>query len=255
MVKHLWTYVYDDTPKPHVHPLQTPGGRLLTRVSPPDHPWMRGLWFAVKFVDGVNFWEENPHDPAGFGIQRQVGPSRIDWVGPDGEVALTEQRTVDHRDLTGTAYALDWTTSLTAAGADHDVVLDRTPYTTWGGYGGLVLRGAGDWEDTRILLPDGSEHRRPEGIPAAWADLSNNDAGIAFLDHPDNPRHPVPWYGATRSRVYGDGWSNYLNAAFLFHEPMTLRAGQPLTFRYRVIVHDDRWDAGTVQQAWEDWTR
>ena len=32
------------------------------------------------------------------------------------------------------------------------VVLDRTPFTTWGGYGGLAFRGAGDWTDTRILL-------------------------------------------------------------------------------------------------------
>lgn len=258
MTLRFWNHEYDDTPKPHVHPLRTPGGKTLTRVSPPDHPWMRGLWFAVKFVDGVNFWEEKPSEQGGFGIQRQVRPGRVHWLRPDGSVAIDESRTLDHRDLSGTAYAIDWTTTLTpvtaASDAARDVVLDRTPYTTWGGYGGLVIRGAPDWTDTTIVLSDGSEHRRPEGVPARWADLSNDEGGIAFLDHPDNARHPVPWYGATRSRVYGDGWSNYLNAAFLFHEPLTIAAGTSLTLRYRVMVHDGRLTPGAIDDAWHSWT-
>lgn len=247
MPRHLWTHQYDGTPKPHLHPVTAPGGTVLTRVSPPDHPWMRGVWFAIKFVDGVNFWEEAPGTE--FGTQVQSRPGRVDWVRPDGSVALREQRTVDHVDLSGTAYAIDWTTTLVA---EQDTVLDRTPYTTWGGYGGLVIRGAAEWEDTRILLAgSGEPHRRPEGVPARWADLSNDEAGVTFLDHPANVRHPVPWYGATRSRVYGEGWSNYLNAALLFHEPLTLAGGEPLRLRYRIVVHDGAWDAGQADAAWE----
>ena len=45
---------------------------MLTRVEPPDHPWQRGVWFVVKFVDGDNFWEEL--DPPGYGVQRHAGP-------------------------------------------------------------------------------------------------------------------------------------------------------------------------------------
>ena len=198
----------------------------------------------MKFVDGVNFWEEVPPH----GTQREAGDGRIDWVGPDGEMSLVEQRTVETDGAT-----IDWTTVLTPPG-DRPVLLDRTPYTTWGGYGGLAFRGAGDWEDTRILLDDATQHRRPEGVPSRWCDLSGPDAGVAFLDHPDNPRHPVPWYGATRSRVYGDDWANFVNAAFLFSEPLVLPPGVVLRFRYRVVVHDGTWDAGRVRQAWEAWT-
>lgn len=238
------------TTKPHLHPVHAPNGRLLTRVSPADHPWQRALWFAVKYVNGENFWEEPEGQP--FGEQVDAGGGRIEWRTHAGEVVIDEQRLIDRRELDrDDAYALDWTTSLRPR---IDVELERTPYTTWGGYGGLTLRGAGDWEDTRILLADGSVHRRPEGVPAPWADLSSDDAGICFLDHPDNPNSPVPWYGATRSRVYGtDGWSNYLNAAFLFHGGMTLTAGEVLTLRYRMIVHDGMWDVAECQQAWELW--
>jgi hypothetical protein len=236
--------------KPFVHPLVSPGGRTLTRAGSPTHPWQRGLWFAVKFVDGDNFWEE--HDP--YGVQREAGGGRVEWIRPDGTLALEEDRSVERSPLAGGGggEVIDWHTELRTPG-DAPVLLDRTPYTTWGGYGGLALRGAGDWADTRITLADGSTHRRPEGVPSRWCDLSGPDAGIALLDHPHNPRHPVPWYGATRSWVYGDDWSNFVNAAFLFHEPMTLQPGAPLRLRYRVIVHDGTWSAANVQDAWEAW--
>lgn len=236
------------TTKPHLHPVHAPNGRLLTRVSPPDHPWQRALWFAVKYVNGDNFWEEPDGQP--FGEQVDVGGGRIEWRRPgDGAVVIEEQRLVDRRTLDGDdAYAFDWTTSLRAR---VDVELERTPYTTWGGYGGLTLRGAGDWEDTRILVADGSVHRRPEAVPSPWCDLSGPDAGILFLDHPDNVRHPVTWYGATRSRVYGtDGWSNYLNAAFLFHEALPVGAGETLTLRYRLVLHGPPLTADEADDHW-----
>lgn len=238
------------TTKPHLHPVHAPNGRLLTRVSPADHPWQRALWFAIKYVNGENFWEEPEGQP--FGEQVDAGGGRIEWRTHAGEVVIDEQRLIDRRELDrDDAYALDWTTSLRPR---VDVELERTPYTTWGGYGGLTLRGAGDWEDTRILVADGSVHRRPEAVPSPWCDLSSDDAGILFLDHPANVRHPVTWYGATRSRVYGtDGWSNYLNAAFLFHEGMRLAAGEVLTLRYRIVVHDGMWDVAECQEAWELW--
>ncbi|MBA2625608.1 MAG: PmoA family protein [Acidimicrobiia bacterium] len=242
-----WTYNSEDEPRPHVHPLRTPSGFVLTRNAPEDHPWHHGLWFTIKFVDGDNFWEEL--EP--FGRLVQSG-GEVDWVRPDGSVALRERRVLAEVDLGADAWALDWTTELEAPA---DVLLDRTPFTTWGGYGGLALRGSGEWVDTRLLLADGTTGRRITGTPAAWLDLSGPSGGVSVLDAPDNPRAPVPWYASTRSKVYGEeGWSNFLNAAFLFHEPLTLGAGEVLRFRYRVVVHDGVWEADRAQAAWDEWT-
>lgn len=246
-----WAYVADRAPKPFAHPIHAPNGRVLTVESPSDHVWQRGLWFAIKFVDGDNFWEEVA--PFGTQTDEEVAPGvhRIDWVRPDGTVALTEQRVLSTVDVGRRgAYAIDWTTTLAA---ERDLLLDRTPFTTWGGYGGLTFRGAPDWADTRLLLADGSEHRRVLAEASTWCDLSGPDAGVCMLDHPGNPRHPVPWYGASRSRVYGEGWANYFNAAFLFHEPLTLRPGNPLALRYRVVVHDGPWGVADGERAWHDW--
>jgi hypothetical protein len=80
-------------------------------------------------------------------------------------------------------------------------------------------------------VSDGSTHDRIEGVPYAWCDLTgtvDGDAvGIAIADHPENPRYPAPVYGSVRSENYGPGWSNYFNAAFLFHEGMDVAAGEP----------------------------
>ncbi len=258
----LWRYVYGSKPKPYFHPICTPSGHCLTLFEPHDHVWHRGLWYAIKFINGENFWEE--HEP--FGIQRTALPpsvvhtpderivirSEIDWVRGDGEsVVFREQRTISHVPLDDEAYALDFQTALRA---QADLVLDRTPYTTWGGYGGLILRGTRNWQETRLLFPDGSTSDRPTGIPATWCDLSGKldggleqTGGLAIFDHPNNPRHPTPWYGVT-------GPSHYFNAAFLFHEPMSIPGGEILTFRYRVLLHNQIWDVPRLQAAYEAYT-
>jgi hypothetical protein len=79
---------------------------------------------------------------------------------------------------------------------------------------------------------------------ASWCDLAgpldggaNRSGGIAIFDHPHNPRHPVPWYGASSAGA-PEGGGHYFNAALLFNEPLSLGAGETLTLRYRAYVHD-----------------
>jgi hypothetical protein len=248
----LWTYNADHRKRPNVHPLRAPSGAVLTRDAPEDHPWHHGLWFTIKYVNGENFWEE--YDA--YGVLRHVGPTTLHWIRPDREtVAIVEERTLTAVDLGDDAHAIDWDISLAP---QTDVELDRTEFTTWGGYGGLALRGRADWTDTRLLLADGSAHERVLGTPSPWCDLSGTvdggEAGVLLLDHPDNPRHPVPWYGSTRAATYGDeGWSNFLNAAFLWDAPLAVAAGRPLALRYRVVAHDGSWSSERCAAEWERW--
>jgi len=254
-----WTYVWGARRRPFVHPLRTPSGLLLTRDAPDDHPWHHGLWFTIKFVNGENFWEEYDE----YGVLRHNGPpavverddrvtvdGELRWVRPDRtSVVIDEDRRITHVPLADDAYAIDFETTITPRA---DVVLDRTPFTTWGGYGGLTLRGHDEWAGTRIRLADGGVHHQVHGMAARWCDLSSAAGGMAILDHPGNPRHPVPWYGSTRAETYGEGWANFLNAAFLWDEPMILDAGQPLKLRYRAIVHDGDWSDSAVEARYTE---
>ncbi|HYH10988.1 MAG TPA: PmoA family protein [Thermomicrobiales bacterium] len=256
-----WTLSYTGRPKPFFHPVRSPSGQLLSLLEPADHLWHRGLWFTIKFVNGDNFWEERPP----FGTQRVAGLPEIrhpapdiaeldlslDWLAPDGgERVIAEQRTIRSR-ATADALVIDWRTELTA---ERDVTLDRTPYTTWGGYGGLSFRGSRSWLVDRFLLSGDRVEGRPAGQAGSWCEMSGPvdggpdlSAGLAMLDHPDNPRHPTPWYAG------GAGSGNFLNAALLFHEPMTLGQGETLALRYRILIHDGIWDATRLESEHARW--
>lgn len=259
----LWRYQYGDTPKPFFHPVLTPAGHCVTLLSPHDHIWHRGIWFTIKFINGENFWEEK--EKGEFGTQVTLQPpdilhesdgavcisSRQEWRRPgDAGVVFDEQRLLTYRPFAPDAYAIDWSVSLAAR---DNLLLDRTVYTTWGGYSGLAVRGNRNWQDTKLLFADGSMTDRPTGWPGPLCDLSgtfdggrNQEGGIAVFDHPDNVRHPSPWYGNT-------GSGHFFNAAFLFHEPMTLKKTQKLTLKYRTLIHDGRWGAARLHEAYRDY--
>lgn len=243
-----------------MHPLRTPSGRVLTVDSPADHPWHHGLWSTVKFVNGVNFWEEVDEHGVVRVDEATTTPDgvrwTISWVRPDGAVALHEERTIAESPVpVDGANALSWTFALTAPDV---TVLDRTPFTTWGGYGGLTFRGAPSFTDTMLLTADGERHRRLLGVPGPWCGLDGTvdgeDVGVLLVDHPANAADPVPWYASTKAATYGSGWANFVNAAFLWDGPVTLAPAETLTRRYLVAVHDGRWDAPTCAAVHQWWS-
>lgn len=258
-----------DAPRPYVHPLTTPTGAVLSVEAPADHPWHHALWFTIKFVNGENFWEEYGE----FGTLRTLAvkestsvdgstdevTARIRWVAPDGEtLRVAEDRTLRTTPLDDDAYAIDWTEQLTVP---EPTVLDRTPFTTWGGYGGLTLRGAPTWTDTVLRLDDGGDRERTLGDPSRWLAIDGtahegagvpSPAGVVILDHPDNLRFPTPWYASTRADTYGDGWANFVNAAFLWDGPLAI-GPEPLRLRYRVLVHDGTWTCDRIEHEYDTW--
>jgi hypothetical protein len=254
-MRDLWTAVWD-TPRPHVHPLRTPAGRTLTTDAPPDHPWHHGLWSTIKFVNGENYWEEYGE----FGVlltrdvhvEGETTTAAIEWFAPDGHaIALRETRTLRHIELDAVSYAIDWTFALEPT---VDTELDRTPFTTWGGYGGLTLRGAPDWSDTTLLVGNTAPIERTLGTRAPWCALTSRAATVAIGDHPDNAGYPTPWYASTRADTYGAGWANFLNAAFLWDGPLSVAAGSTFTRRHLVIVADGALDAAAIEAHHATWT-
>ncbi len=252
-----------NTSRPHIHPLLAPNGGILTIDAPADHPWHHGLWFTIKYVNGENFWEEYGE----FGrlvtesvvVDGATTTAVIDWQRPEGaDTVLRETRTIRVSDVEGGCYYIDWTEALTPI---VDVTLDRTPFTTWGGYGGLTFRGAPDFTDTQLVSDTGMYERRL-GEPGAWCAINGiahdgegraREAGVLIIDHPRNLNAPVPWYASTRAATYGDGWANFVNAAVLWDGPVNVARGETLVLCYRVIVHDDHWDGqrcATAAAAW-----
>ena len=252
------TLDYHSAPKPFLHPVTTPSGATMTLVEPYDHPWHRGLWFTFKFVDGDNFWEERDS----YGSQLVAGVPRVSHPGPDStaidldldwvaagqtEPVIREQRRLTIS-VADEATRIDLATTLQPT---RDVTLDRTPYTTWGGYGGVAFRATPLWHPSQRTVGDRVTDDFLLGEAAPWCDVSGpidggvgRSAGVTILDHPTNPRHPTPWYT-------GSGAGNFLNAAILFHAPIPLGAREALVLRYRILVHDGMWEVEDVRRHFE----
>jgi hypothetical protein len=268
----LWQFNYDSKLNvPYFHPVSTGSGHVLTWNSPPDHVWHHGLWFCWKYINGVNYWEHDPVTGRPNGRTtasnlrvdaRDDHSARISLTlayHPQGEddIVLSEQRRID---LTAPnsqgEFQMDWTAEFTAG--QRVVELDRTPpkEQSWGGYAGLSVRFSKDLKDRQVTsdvgpveFGSGDRHRSRATSMDYSGMIAGDPVGLAFIDHPDNPRHPTPWY-VIRGPVMG-----YVNAALLHDEPMTLEPGGRVTLRYRLVVHPQRWSAARLQAARAEYWR
>lgn len=256
-----------DTSKPYLHPLRSASGKIVTRRYPMgnvpgethDHPHHRGVWFSHGSVNGYDFWSNEPSQHGGKNarivlksIGRLAGGKQsgtvdaiFDWVDPQGKTLLTEARTM-------TFYAEPERRVI-----DFDITLNPVAKIIFGDTkeGTFAIRLAPSLEEsTRESLPNpkrtglmvDSEGRRGEpqvwGHRASWVDyfgeVDGEKLGIAILDHPSNPRHPTYWH----SRSYGLFAANTFGLHDFLNDKsadgsMTVDPGQPLRFRYRVIIH------------------
>ncbi len=267
--KTVWQYNFGPKlTKPYFAPIGPVGAGDLAWVSPPDHPWHYGLWFSWKYINKVNYWEENRKTRQPDGVTKLVSTT----LTPSGDhsahivqkfayhpagtpkaVVLNETRTIEiSAPNSSGGYTLDWTATFTAA---TDVVLDRTPIhgegaKSWGGYAGLSVRFAkafGDWnvigagtKNTGVAL----KHKNATGVDFSGT-IGKAPCGMAILDHPSNPRYPTPWHIVMVPKTP----FAYFNAAVICNKPLPLKKGESMTLRYRVAVHNGQWTAKQLNAA------
>ncbi|MDA1190277.1 MAG: PmoA family protein [Candidatus Poribacteria bacterium] len=238
--------------RPYIHPLVAPDGNgVLTENQPGHHLWQHGLYVGLNDVNGVGFWTEGhtndpkdgSFDPSALNLpvvnaNRAAWDVTTKWLSPTKSLMLTEMQ---HWRLTdsGDFYTLDLDWLLTAA---TDLTFGKY------GYGGLFLRMPWRKETGgRALTSEGLGLPEAEGQRARWVGVSmpiagrDTPAGIAFLDHPDNPEHPVPWrvdgqLGISPSRCIAGAWE--------------LKQNEHSRNRYRVVVFNGDSDADFLNDQW-----
>lgn len=246
----VWQIVGDPAQgKPYFHPLAAPGGTLLTDLRPPDHPWHRGLWFSWKFINGLNYWEEDrqthrsegatelveenlqPHDDGSASLKFSL--SYHPWNAP---AVMTEQRTIEVSAPTNGCYAINWISEFTAV---TNVNLTRTPLPGqpagkfYGGYAGLSLRldkARCGWTFSSSSGAVGVTALH--GKPASWLKLSagTNLPAVTIFDDAQNMRHPSPWYVNQEMPFF--------SPALLFAKSLTLSSGEKLILHYKILITD-----------------
>ncbi|MCX8090097.1 MAG: PmoA family protein [Verrucomicrobiae bacterium] len=263
-------YHFKDVPRPFCYPMLGPQGLPMTRNWPMrdvadetrDHPHHRSFWFAHGAVNGHDFWSEK----GSFGriVQAAILETRSGrdsglirtsnlWVSADGKLQCSDVRTLRFYARPDTERVLDFEITLHAS--NGDVVFGDTKEGTFALRVNETMRvkpaPAHEGKPVgRILLSTGARDTEAWGKRATWCDYSGlvegRTVGIAIFDHPQNPRHPTWWhvrdYGLFAANPFGR--HDFEKLADAHAGDLRIAAGQSVTFRYRIFIHE-----GDAQQA------
>jgi Methane oxygenase PmoA len=256
-------YIGSEYPKPFLAPLRTATGVIVTRKWPMesvegesrDHPHHKGLWIGYGDLNNVNFWEIEPASkPSGDNLTtkgavvlRSVDDvsggkksgritATFEWQVPGDSDILEEHRTM-------TFYADADTRTI-----DVDVTFTAKVAVKFADSkeGFFAIRVADSMTEKNGGLMTNSEGAQTEknvwGKRADWVDydgtVEGHKVGIVIFDHPRNFNHPPRWH----ARAYGLFAVNPFGLK-AFDPKATneggdsLRAGESMRFRYRVVVH------------------
>jgi hypothetical protein len=248
-----------DVRKPFLHPLRAASGKIVTRQWPmektegetKDHPHHRGLFFTHGDVNKVDFWMSDPLAKgdngarialkkvrqAKGGKKQGVIAADFEWVEKNGTVHLNESRTMTfYADPTRRIVDLD--IKLTAA---RDVKFGDTKE---GSFGIRLNDQIKEQKSSgKMTNAEGKEGEKAVwGKASPWVDyagtIDGEKLGITIMDHPSNPRHPTYWH----SRAYGLFAANIFGLHDFYADKtkdgsLTLKQGETLRFRFRVMVH------------------
>lgn len=240
-------------PKPYVHPLCLADGTEVSLDGQHDHVHHRGLMVAWSEVNGIDFWGEVNPAPHGSIVHRKferishgAAAAEIiavnDWVA-DGKVLMTERRTIRVPRPDSGGVFLDWSTELKAA---------ATPVRLAAGshvYNGLGIRVVPLMDGGAVLNSRGTNTiETANGEQAEWCVYSGAGMGVAFFDHPSNPRHPNAFF--VMNRAFG-----YMSAAPTFRAPFELAPGEGIRFRWGVLTFRGAPDASVLTRRFQSWSK
>jgi Methane oxygenase PmoA len=252
----LCRYVYRpvdpaaESPRPYLHPVRTLAGVVVTDCRPADHPWHKGISWALPNVGTENFWGGPTYRRGdGYvqlgnnGAMRHDGFSVIEvdgararlaeeltWVTAAGQALFAERREITATIRPdGSAWSLGFVTTMRNV-SGHAVGLGSP--TTEGrenaGYGGLFWRGPAGFAGGRVLDDRGDGVMGGRG---PWLAFATAAATLVFRDSPANPGFPCQWF--VRSTPYACACP-----APFFSSVVPVPAAAELTLGYQVVVAD-----------------
>lgn len=268
------TYNFDPQyARPFFHPFLGPKGLPITRNFPviqgledetSDHKHHRSVWVAYGEVNGTDNWSESENHA--WQTHREItqiveGPvfgqfqQKLDWEDKDHNKVMEETRTARVYATPSASRVMDLTVAMTATEGDvrfgdtkeGGICSVRVATSMDGNKGGRIENSAG-----------GVGEKETWGKPAHWCDYSGmvkgNNVGIAIFDHPFNLRHPTTWhvrdYGLITANPFGH---SHFKSGLLTDGSHVIRAGDTLTFRYRLFLHTNDARRARVAERYHDY--
>jgi hypothetical protein len=267
-------YVVKSETKPILWPILGPTGKPMTRDYPlrehpgeaTDHPHQRSLWFTHGNVNSVNFWAELRSAPNAknlgtiqhvkfltvAGGKPAVIVAQNDWLGPDGKKICEDQRTLRF-DTDGNVRWIDFDVAVKATEGPVTFADDKE-----GAFGVRVAQSicVDAKQGGKIVNSKQQTDGAAWGQQAPWVDyygpVDGQTVGIAIFNHPSSFRYPTYWhvrgYGLFAANPFG---VHEFSAGKLSGGAHTIAAGECMTLRYRVFLHQGDEKTGKVAEAFE----
>jgi hypothetical protein len=238
-------------PRPHLHPVRTLGGAVVSEVAPADHVHHLGVGIAVADVAGTNFWGGRTYVPGtgptwrhDHGTQRHLRFARreagaldehLEWLDPDGNPLLAEERAITARRLDDTAWALDVAFTLTnRTDAPVEIRSSATKGRAGAGYGGFFWRAPASSVHRTVFTEhlDGEDrvnHSRAPWVAMCGTTPDGRDWTLVFTQHGSDD----PWF--VRVREYPG-----VGPALAWELPLVIRGAVPRGLT--TVVADGRLD-------------
>lgn len=197
------------SPRPYLHPVTTLAGTAVTELSPADHIHHLGVGVAVPDVEGSNFWggrtfvrDRGPTELDNHGAQRHTSfqlrdpdgfVEELRWVAAGAEL-LRERRTVAATELTDSAWALDFTFSLTnVTSGPLSIGSPATNGRPGAAYGGFFWRARKEDSAPDVFTADREGEQEIHGTRAPWVALTGSTWTLVFAGATERTRRD-PWF-------------------------------------------------------------
>ncbi|WP_218713198.1 PmoA family protein [Arthrobacter sp. BF1] len=270
------SYTYNPTdaqyesPRPYFHPLTTLGGDEVTIFRPWDHVWHKGLSLALPNVGNDNFWcgatytrateyadlnnngamAHKAFSSISDGVAGITAAEELQWSSQDGDPVIAEKRrfNIQLLDVPGArAWALLFETEISnISPAPISIGSPTTEGRENAGYGGLFWRGPRSFTGGQFRSAAGTGTDEFMGSRSEWLaftgrhDQSCHASTITFVEDSANLGAPNQWFA--RSSMFA-----CLGSSPFFSEAVLLQAGDPLTYRYAVVISDGEVDQESAE--------
>lgn len=251
------TYLFaPDQKYPYIWPVCGPtSARPITMRRAEPYPHHSSVFFGCDQVDGFNFWQEGNDRGQIVSTGARLATStpdrveivdRCEWRVPGKAPILTDERQIVVTAPSDRLRFIDFAITLRAP---TDVQFARTNHSLFSMRVATELspRGGGTLENAAGHRGEADTFARK----CAWCDFSGTIdgqvEGIAILDHPENASFPSSWF----TRDYG--FASPTPMYWLTDEGWTLRKGESLSLRYRVVVHTGTAANADLAGIWRRW--
>ncbi|WP_180687355.1 DUF6807 domain-containing protein [Streptomyces gossypiisoli] len=242
------------SPRPYLHPVTTLAGTAVTELGPADHAHHLGVGVAVPDVEGHNFWggrtfvrDQGPTELDNHGSQRHSAfqlrdpdgfVEELRWVAAGTEL-LRERRTVAATELTDTAWALDFTFSLTNVTQGRlSIGSPATNGRPGAAYGGFFWRARKEAEAPDVFTAGTEGEAGVHGRRADWLALVGGGWTLVFAGATERTRHD-PWF--VRTAEYPG-----VGSSLAYDERLPVAPGETAVRRIVTVVADGRLDREQV---------